>query len=109
MFRKGRMLPVLRNGMSRHNMPAKFSKGLLKSPTLEAADNKKFGCFDEIFLCFLFGSALGGNLQWRTMGNVPAVFFFHHAEKLELCLKHYAHTPTPPVGERDFAFTVPTS
>ncbi len=42
MFRKYRMLPVLRNGMPRHNMPAKFSKGLLKSSSLEAADNKKF-------------------------------------------------------------------
>jgi len=29
------------------------------------------------------------------MGDVPAILFLHHAEKLELCLDHYAHTDAP--------------
>lgn len=77
--------------MTRHNMPSEFPKGLLKRPTLKAADDKQFRCLNEILFCFALRLALSGDVQRRTMGYVLAILLLHDAEQLKLCLDDYTH------------------
>ncbi len=69
---------------------SKFLEGPFKRSTLEAANNEKLRCFDQVFFGLSFGPALGRDIEWRAVSKIPLPLSPESAKQLEFCLD-YGH------------------